>query len=202
MAVHCFQSFDVVIIGADGTVLQQLKLSDDPRPAPRLHWVKSIQPEAVLDLLPTMLVRAAMSKHRTMAWYGTSAPGNLAQRATASASGSDDSHRVGRLRFQCRQLWFQGPASIVGRPATTAEAEGLAAFLSSLIGAPRASTDTRPDGSYTDAALRGELFERSCPAPAATPPLYTSRTLVPKGKSGEPADVPSLLGSIDMACTW
>jgi hypothetical protein len=92
---------------------------------------------------------------------------------------------------------YTGPSSIVSRPATPEEADGMDGFLASLIGAPRATGRTRLDGSYTDAAARGKsLFESKAQcATCHTPPLYTSREVVPVGKSGVPADVPTLLGA-------
>ncbi len=91
---------------------------------------------------------------------------------------------------------YQGPGSILGRPPTVDEADAAAAFFASLIGAPRANAHTRLDGSYTDAGLRGKaLFEgKALCSSCHRPPLYTLRTMVEEGKSGEPADIPSLLG--------
>ncbi len=195
VAVHCFQSFDVVIIGADGTVLQQLKLSDDPRPAPLALGEKVFNRSGAGFAANHACASCHVeTQNDGMVWnFGPRIWHNVRPLQLLAATTPIE---WGAYVSSADNFGFQGPASIVGRPATTAEAEGLAAFLSSLIGAPRANTDTRPDGSYTDAALRGkELFEKklSC-AGCHTPPLYTSRTLVPKGKSGEPADVPSLLG--------
>ena len=91
---------------------------------------------------------------------------------------------------------YSGPSSIVSRPVTPEEADGMDLFLASLVGAPRATGRTRLDGSYTDAALRGKsLFESKAGcASCHTAPLYTNREVAPVGKSGVPADVPSLLG--------
>jgi hypothetical protein len=91
---------------------------------------------------------------------------------------------------------YTGPSSIVSRPVTPEEAEGMDSFLASLIGAPRATGRTRLDGSYTEAAQRGKaLFESKAQcATCHKAPLYTTREMVPVGKSGVPADVPSLLG--------
>ena len=91
---------------------------------------------------------------------------------------------------------YSGPSSIISRPVTPEEADGMDSFLASLIGAPRATGRTRLDGSYTEAAARGKaLFESKAQcATCHKPPLYTSREMVPVGKSGVPADVPTLLG--------
>jgi YVTN family beta-propeller protein len=91
---------------------------------------------------------------------------------------------------------YSGPASIIRRPVSPEEAEGMDRFLSSLIGAPRATGRTRLDGSYTEAALRGKaIFEgKAVCSSCHKAPLYTNREMVPLGKSGQPADVPTLLG--------
>jgi DNA-binding beta-propeller fold protein YncE len=91
---------------------------------------------------------------------------------------------------------YSGPSSIINRPATPEEAAGLDAFLGSLIGAPRATGRTRDDGSYTEAGERGKaLFEgKAMCSTCHKAPLYTDREMVPVGKSGVPADVPTLLG--------
>lgn len=91
---------------------------------------------------------------------------------------------------------YQGPGSIVASPVGPEEARGLRAFLNSLVGAPAATGDTRPDGSLTDAAVRGQaLFNGKANCSGChQPPLYTSRQVIPVGKSDEPADVPTLLG--------
>lgn len=91
---------------------------------------------------------------------------------------------------------YTGPSSIVSRPATPEEADAMDSFLASLIGAPRATGRTRLDGSFTEAGARGKaLFESKAQcATCHKPPLYTTREVVPVGKSGVPADVPTLLG--------
>jgi hypothetical protein len=92
---------------------------------------------------------------------------------------------------------YTGPSSIISRPVGPEEAEAMDGFLASLIGAPRATGRTRLDGSYTEAAARGKaLFEsKALCATCHTPPLYTNREVVALGKSGVPADVPTLLGA-------
>lgn len=195
VAVHCFQSFELWVIGADGKVVQTVKLTDDPRP-PAVALGERVfnRPGATFAANHACSSCHAETQNDGMVWrFGPNIWHNVRPLQLLAATTPIE---WGAYVSSTENFGFQGPASIVGRPATTEEAEGLSAFLSSLLGAPRATGHTRLDGSYTEAALRGqELFEKKLPcAGCHAPPLYTNRAYVPSGKSGEPADVPSLLG--------
>lgn len=196
VAVHCFQSFELWVLRADGTVFQKVKLAEDPRPANvALGERVFTRPGASFAANHSCSSCHVEAQNDGMVWrFGPSIwhnvrPLQLLDATTplgwsAYVSSSDN-------------FGYQGPSSIVSRPATPEEALGLQSFLGSLLGAPRATGHTRLDGSYTEAALRGkELFEgkASC-SECHTPPLYTSRGFVTQGKSGEPADIPTLLGA-------
>jgi len=195
VAVHCFQSFAVAILGADGALLSTVPLSDDPRPAAVALGEKIFtQPGAGFAANHSCSGCHVETQNDGMVWrfgpriWHNVRPLQLLQATTPLEWGAYVS--------SAENFGFQGPPSIVGTQVNTVEAEGLAAFLGSLLGAPRATHETRLDGSYTDAGLAGkEIFEKklSC-AGCHTPPLYTNRAYVPRGKSGEAADVPSLLG--------
>ncbi|MFO0580349.1 MAG: YncE family protein [Polyangia bacterium] len=195
VAVHCFRSLQTVIIDATGKAVQTLGLADDPRPAAvALGEEVFSRPGAAYARNHACVSCHVETQNDGMVWnfgprvYHNVRPLQLLDATTPIEWGAYVSNTA--------NFGIQGPSSIVGRPPTQQEAEGLAAFLASLIGAPRANADTLPDGSYSDAALRGQkLFEQklSCGG-CHTPGLYTSRSLIATGKSGEPADVPSLLG--------
>lgn len=195
VAVHCFQGFELWVLAADGTVQQTVKLTDDPRPAEVTLGERVFnRPGAGFAANHSCSGCHVETQNDGMVWrFGPRIWHNVRPLQLLAATTPIE---WGAYVSSADNFGFQGPASIVGRPATTQEAEGLAAFLGSLIGAPRATGSTRPDGSYTEAALRGkELFEKklSC-AGCHAPPLYTNRQYIASGKSGEPADVPSLLG--------
>lgn len=195
VAVHCYQDFSLAIVAADGTVQQTLKLVDDPRPpAVALGERVFSRPGAAYAANHSCMSCHIETQNDGMVWrFGPMIWHNVRPLQLLSATTPIE---WGAYVSSTDNFGFQGPASIVARPATTVEAEGLAAFLASLIGAPRETASTRLDGSYSDAALRGkQLFETKLPcAGCHTPPLYTSRAYIKTGKSGEPADVPSLLG--------
>lgn len=195
VAVHCFQTFEAWVLGADAQVRATVKLTADPRPADvalgervftrpggnyaRNHACSSCHIETQNNGLIWRFGPAIWHNARPLQLLAATTPLEWG----AYVSNADN-------------FGYQGPSSIIARPATPQEALGLKAFLDSLLGAPRATGHTRLDGSYTEAGLRGKaLFEgkASC-ANCHVPPLYTSRAYLPKGKSGEPADVPSLLG--------
>ncbi|WP_375772012.1 hypothetical protein NR798_14360 [Archangium gephyra] len=196
VAVHCFQSFELWVLRADGTVFQKVKLAEDPRPAnvalgervftrpgagfAANHSCSSCHVEAQNDGMVWRFGPSIWHNVRPLQLLDATTP--LEWGAYVSSSGN---------------FGYQGPASIVSRPATPEEALGLQSFLGSLLGAPRATGHTRLDGSYTEAALRGQaLFEGKATCSGChVPPLYTSRGYVAQGKSGEPADIPTLLGT-------
>ncbi|WPB74258.1 hypothetical protein KYC5002_35180 [Archangium violaceum] len=196
VAVHCFQSFELWVLRADGTVFQKVKLAEDPRPANvALGERVFTRPGASFAANHSCSSCHVEAQNDGMVWrFGPSIWHNVRPLQLLDAT-----TRLGWSAYvsSSDNFGYQGPASIVSRPATPEEALGLQAFLGSLLGAPRATGHTRLDGSYTEAALRGkELFEgkASCSG-CHTPPLYTSRGYVTQGKSGEPADIPSLLGA-------
>ncbi len=195
IAVHTYQSFEARILDAAGTVLQTVSLAADPRPAnvalgervftrpgggfASNHSCSSCHIEAQND--------GMVWRFGPQIWHNVR-PLQLLEATTPLEWGAYVS--------STDNFGYQGPSSIVARPATPEEAIGLQSFLGSLLGAPRETGHTRVDGSYTEAALRGrDLFEgkAACYACHAAP-LYTTREYIPVGKSGEPADVPSLLG--------
>ncbi|REG34731.1 hypothetical protein ATI61_103640 [Archangium gephyra] len=196
VAVHCFQSFELWVLRADGTVFQKVKLVEDPRPAnvalgervftrpggsfAANHACSSCHVETQNDGMVWRFGPSIWHNVRPLQLLDATTPLGW----SAYVSSSDN-------------FGYQGPASIVSRPATPEESLGLQAFLGSLLGAPRATGHTRLDGSYTEAALRGQaLFEGKATCSGChTPPLYTSRGYVAQGKSGEPADIPTLLGT-------
>lgn len=195
VAVHCHRSLEAWIVGADGKVLQTVALAADPRPQPlALGEEVFSRPGAGIALNHACVSCHIETQNDGMVWnFGPNVYHNVRPLQLLDATTPIE---WGAYVTNTANFGFQGPASIVGRPATQAEAEGLAAFLSSLIGAPRANSDTLPDGSYSEAALRGKtLFEQKLPcAGCHVPGLFTSRQLIASGKSGEPADVPTLLG--------
>lgn len=195
VAVHCFMDFTLAIVSGDGAMMQQLKLTDDPRPpAVALGERVFSRPGSNFAANHACTSCHIETQNDGMVWrFGPRIWHNVRPLQLLAATTPIE---WGAYVSSAENFGFQGPASIVGRPATTVEAEGLGAFLSSLLGAPRETGSTRLDGSYSEAALRGkDLFEKKLPcAGCHTPPLYTNRQYIGTGKSGEPADIPSLLG--------
>lgn len=195
VAVHCFQSFAVAIVAPDGMLRQTLPVSSDPRPAAVSLGEKIFtHPGAGFAANHSCTGCHVETQNDGMVWrfgpriWHNVRPLQLLQATTPLEWGAYVS--------SADNFGFQGPASIIGKPVNTTEAEGLTAFLGSLLGAPRATGETRLDGSYTEAGLRGQaIFEKKLPcAGCHAPPLYTNRAFIARGKSGEAADVPSLLG--------
>lgn len=195
IAVHSYQNFDVSIVDPLGAVLQTVPSAQDPRPAPVAlgervftrpgggfaanHSCSSCHIETQND--------GMVWRFGPMVWHNAR-PLQLLDATTPLEWGAYVS--------STDNFGYQGPSSIVARPATPEEALGLQAFLGSLLGAPRETGRTRVDGSLTEEAIRGEaLFNGKAGCYAChLPPLYTTREYIPVGKSGVPADVPSLLG--------
>lgn len=195
VAAHCFQSFAVAIVAADGTLRQTVSLSRDPRPeSVALGERIFTHPGAGFAANHSCTGCHVETQNDGMVWrfgpriWHNVRPLQLLQATTPLEWGAYVS--------SADNFGFQGPASIIGKPVNTVEAEGLTAFLGSLLGAPRATQETRLDGSYSEAGLRGQqIFEKKLPcAGCHAPPLYTNRAFITAGKSGEAADVPSLLG--------
>ncbi|HRI51353.1 MAG TPA: hypothetical protein PLW65_14330 [Pseudomonadota bacterium] len=195
VAVHCHRSLQTWIVGADGKVLQTVDLAADPRPAAVAVGEEVFsRPGGAYASNHACLSCHIETQNDGMVWnFGPKVYHNVRPLQLLDATTPIE---WGAYVTNTANFGFQGPSSIVARPPTQEEAEGLSAFLSSLLGAPRANADTLPDGSYSEAALRGQrLFEQKLPcAGCHVPGLYTSRRLIPTAKSGEPADVPSLLG--------
>lgn len=196
IAVHSYQSHDVTILDAAGAVLQQLPVAEDPRPAEvALGERVFTRPGNGFAANHSCSSCHIEAQNNGMVWrfgpqiWHNARPLQLLDATTPLEWGAYVS--------STDNFGYQGPSSIVARPATPEEALGLKAFLGSLLGAPRETGRTRLDGSLTEAGLRGEaLFngKAGCYACHLTP-LYTTREYIPEGKSGEPADVPSLLGA-------
>lgn len=195
VAVHCFSDRELWELHTDGSMARKIALGDEARPAAVAlgervfmrpgagfaanHSCSSCHTEAQNDGMVWRFGQAVYSNVRPLQLLGATTP----QGWSAYISNAQN-------------FGYSGPSSIVGRPVEPEDADALSQFLGSLIGAPRATGHTRLDGSYTDAGLRGKaLFEgKATCVRCHVPPLYTTRQMVPEGKSGVPADVPTLLG--------
>ncbi len=196
VAVHCFQSFELYILNFDGSLRQIVKLAEDPRsPAIALGEKVFVRPGLNYASNHSCTSCHIEAQNDGMIWrFGPNVYHNVRPLQLLAATSS-----LGWTNYvaNAESFGFMGPTSILNRPPTNTEAAGLSAFLSSLIGAPRATGQTQLDGSFSREGLKGKaLFEgRANCVSCHTPPLYTNRRLIAKGKSGEPADVPSLLGA-------
>jgi DNA-binding beta-propeller fold protein YncE len=195
VAVHCYQSFELWIVDPDGQVVENIALAEDPRPADiALGERVFTRPGGAFATNHACTSCHPEAQNEGMVWnFGAELWSNVRplQLLDATSPTGWDGYVS-----STENLGYQGPGSTMGRPVGPDEARALSVFVASLIGAPRANSHTRLDGSYTAAALRGqELFtgKAGC-ATCHVPPLYTSRALIEQGKSGVPADVPSLLG--------
>ncbi|MEZ4298735.1 MAG: hypothetical protein R3B70_27540 [Polyangiaceae bacterium] len=196
VAVHCYQSFDLHVISPEGAVLQVVSLTDDPRPADVAtgEWVFS-RPGGEIRNNHACLSCHIETQTDGQNWrFGPNIWHNV---RPLNLLGATTPLEWGAYVSSPENFGYQGPASIMGRPAEPEEAEGLSAFLGSLLGAPAGTDTTLPDGSYSEAGLRGkDIFEgKGTCFSCHTAPLYTNRTLIKKGKSGVEADVPTLLGA-------
>jgi DNA-binding beta-propeller fold protein YncE/mono/diheme cytochrome c family protein len=194
VAVHCYRAQEVWFLGPDGKARGTVRIAEDPRDkAAALGEEVFYRPGGTFAQNHACASCHIETQNDGMVWnfgprvYHNVRPLQLLEATTPIEWGAYVSNTA--------NFGIQGPSSIMSRPPTQAEAEGLAAFLASLIGPPRATGSTRPDGSYSEAGQRGKaLFERLSCAGCHTPGLYTNRAYIPTGKSGEPADVPTLLG--------
>ena len=177
----------------DGTLRQTVAVSSDPgRPPSHLARRSLLIREA---LPPTTRAPAAISRRRTTAWCGASA--RASGTTCARCSCSQRRRRLsGGLRLQRRQLRLPRSRVDHRQAGQHRGGRGLGGVLGSLLGAPGHARDAprwqlqQRSRSPRPRAVRKKLPCASCHAP----PLYTSRTFIARGKSGEPADVPSLLG--------
>ncbi len=196
VAVHCFQSFQLYILNFDGTIRDVIKLTEDPRsPAIALGEKVFVRPGNTYAANHSCTSCHIEGQNDGMIWrFGPQIWHNVRPLQLLAATTPLE---WGAYVANADSFGFMGPSSIVNRPPSNEEAEGLGAFLNSLIGPPRATGQTQLDGSYSRLGLQGKaLFEGKGKCTGChTPPLYTNRQLIPKGKSGEPADVPSLLGA-------
>jgi DNA-binding beta-propeller fold protein YncE len=196
VAVHCFQSFEAWVLGADAQVRGTVKLTEDPRPVDLALGERVFsRPGGLFAQNHACTSCHVETQNNGLIWrFGPAIWHNVRPLQLLAATTPLE---WGAYVSNADNFGYQGPSSIVARPATPQEALGLKAFLDSLLGAPRATGHTRLDGSYTEAGLRGKaLFEgKATCANCHAPPLYTTRAYLPKGKSGEPADIPSLLGA-------
>lgn len=195
IAVHSYQSFNVSILDSSGAVVQQLPVTQDPRPADvALGERVFTRPGASFAANHSCSSCHVEAQNDGMIWrFGPAVWHNARPLQILDATTPLE---WGAYVSSTDNFGYQGPSSIVSRPATPEEALGLKAFLGSLLGAPRETGRTRLDGSFTEVGLRGEaLFNGKAGCYAChVPPLYTTREYIPVGKSGVPADVPSLLG--------
>jgi len=196
IAVHSYQGFDVTILDGTGVALQQVPVAEDPRPADvALGERVFTRPGGAYAENHACSSCHIETQHDGMIWrFGPAVWHNVRPLQLLNATTPLE---WGAYVSSTDNFGYQGPSSIVSRPATPEEAAGLGAFLGSLLGAPRETGRTRLDGSYTEAGLRGqELFNGKAGCfPCHVGPLYTSREYIPEGKSGVPADVPSLFGA-------
>lgn len=195
VAVHAYESLELWIVDAVGEVVQTLTLAEDARPAEVALGERVFnRPGADYAANHACSSCHVETQNEGMIWrFGPEIWHNVRPLQLLAATPPLE---WGAYVSSTENFGYQGPSSIVARPATPDEARALDAFLASLLGAPRANGHTRLDGSYTEAALRGQaLFEgKATCSTCHVPPLYTNRALIDEGKSGEPADVPSLLG--------
>lgn len=195
VAVHSMAEFSLSVLSPEGALRQTVALTEDPRPAAvalgervflrtgsafaRHHGCSSCHVDAQNEGQVWRFGPNVFANVRPLQLLAATTPNGWNQYTS-------NAHNFG----------IQGPSSIIARPPTEDEAAGLAAFLGSLVGAPAANTHTRLDGSFTEAARRGKSFfegKGGC-AGCHGGPVYTSRRLIEVGKSGEEADVPTLLG--------
>jgi len=196
IAVHCTQSNELWFLDSDARALGSVGLVTEDGRSPALALGEHVftRPGGNFGVNHACASCHTEAANDGMVWrFGSGLWDNVRPLQLLSATTP-----VGWVGYvsNTQVFGYTGPSSIVSRPVTPEEAEGMDGFLASLLGAPRATGRTRLDGSYTDAALRGQaLFEsKALCASCHKPPLYTSRELVPVGKSGVPADVPTLLG--------
>lgn len=195
VAVHCYADRELWFLGARGDVRRVVTLHDDARPAPIADGERIyLRPGAGNRANHTCTSCHVEAQNEGMLWWF--APNEWANVRPNQLLAATKPLGWSGYTSSAANFGFQGPGSILGRPPTVDEANALGAFLGSLIGAPRANAHTNLDGSYTAAALRGrEIFEgKATCSTCHQPPLYTSRALIAKGKSGIEADVPTLLG--------
>ncbi|NUQ73122.1 MAG: Ig-like domain-containing protein [Polyangiaceae bacterium] len=85
----------------------------------------------------------------------------------------------------------------IGVFPNTDQAEGLHAYLSSLMPPPAANGKTKRDGSLSDQAMRGKsIYEgKGACASCHALPLGTNREILEEGVTPDTTDVPSLVGS-------
>lgn len=195
LAVHAYQNFEVDMLDAAGAVTQQVIVTQDPRPADvALGERVFTRPGSSFAANHSCSSCHIEAQNDGMIWrFGPGVWHNVRPLQVLDATTPLE---WGAYVSSTDNFGYQGPSSIVARPATPEEALGLKAFLSSLLGAPRETGRTRLDGSLTEAGVRGEaLFNGKAGCYAChVPPLYTTREYIPVGKSGVPADVPSLFG--------
>jgi hypothetical protein len=195
VGVHCHQSLELWTVPPPGGAPAAVQLTADPRPADVALGERVFsRPGKGFAENHACASCHLEAQNEGMIWrFGQDVSANIRplQLLDATTPIGWDGYVSSTDNFG-----YQGPSSIVASPPTPEEALGLKAFLGSLIGPPRATGHTRVDGSYTEAGLRGKaLFEgKATCAGCHAPPLYTSRALIESGKSGVPADVPSLLG--------
>jgi DNA-binding beta-propeller fold protein YncE len=195
IAVHSYQAFDVSVLDAAGAVLQQVPVTQDPRPADvTLGERVFTRPGGAFAANHSCSSCHIETQNDGMVWrFGPAVWHNARPLQLLDATTPLE---WGAYVSSTDNFGYQGPSSIVSLPATPEEALGLKAFLGSLLGAPKETGRTRLDGSLTEEGIRGEeLFNGKAGCYAChVPPLYTTREFLPVGKSGVPADVPSLLG--------
>lgn len=191
--VHCYQSLELYRLSNKGDILQVVSLTDDPRPAP-IALGESIfySPGNAYAKEHACDSCHIEGQNEGMVWrFGAGVWANV--RPIQLMAATPPQHWTGYVSTSSTDA-YAAPASIVVNPLSPDEAAGMEAFLESLIGAPRANSHTRLDGSFSEAAKRGEqVFLRAGCVGCHTPPLYTNQRQV-MGKTGMIADVPSLLG--------
>ena len=194
LAVHCYQSLELWIIAPTGEKKQIIQLAEDPRPeAVSLGEKLFYQPGKLYATNHACDSCHVEGQNEGMIWrFGQDKYANV--RPIQLLAATPPAHWDAYVSMPSTD-GYAASSSIIAQPLSPDEAAGLTAFLESLAGAPRATGFTRLDGDYTEAALRGKaLFEgRGGCTGCHTPPLYTAQRSV-YGKSGQIADIPSLLG--------
>lgn len=196
IAVHAYQQFQLTMVDATGAVVQQVPITKDPRPAAvALGERVFTRPGGSFATNHSCSSCHIEAQNDGMIWrFG---PGIWHNARPLQLLDATTPLEWGAYVSSTDNFGYQGPSSIIAQPATPEEALGLKAFLGSLLGAPRETGHTQLDGSLSETGLRGEaLFNGKAGCYAChLPPLYTTREYIPVGKSGVPADVPSLLGA-------
>ena len=131
VAVHCFQSFEVVVLGATGDLVARLKLTEDPRPAAiALGETVFNRPGGAYATNHACASCHVETQNDGMVWrFGPAVWHNVRPLQLLDATTPIE---WGAYVSNTANFGIQGPSSIMARPPTQEESQGVAAFLSSL----------------------------------------------------------------------